>query len=176
MKYLRKFTTSEEYNQFLEGKEYVEPYVAVISNGEVDDTGDLKKEVIYKALPPKSLFPFYITTTYRKEYYGQWLISYNHYWDATLDSTELYDTLFNALEPNEAQIFQVPDEFLLEHPIYVDGHQIIYVSTERNDLVYGDILHFMTIDEWPLSEINFNDYSMWIQPNSVSLYVGESEI
>ena len=69
----------------------------------------------------------------------------------------------------------MPDEFLLEHPIYVDGHQIIYVSTERNNLVYGDILHIMMENEWPCSEFNMIDYACWLQPNSVNLYVGESE-
>lgn len=104
-------------------------------------------------------------------------ITTEHYWTVSTPDG-LYDTLFNQLVPPTGNIiyWTVPEVYLEENPIFIDGHKIIDIYTEGTTPENGCNLYFSTIDNWPLDNYSFADFYMWIRPNTIEIYVGEDAL
>lgn len=164
MKYLKLFSSETQYTAYKNSGDYITPNISIVKG----------EKYVYFNKKSKS---FNLITTYTSNP-GDWFITTEHYW--TVSTPEgLYDALFNNLIPplGNSISWEVHDVYLEENPIFIDGHKINYISTESYiKPTYGSTLYFGTIDDWPLDNYRFGDFHMWIRPDVIEIYVGESEL
>jgi hypothetical protein len=168
MKYIKRFKVSSDYDVFKNSNDYIEPNVCVISN-EID----INPIVILN----KSLFPYYINLRYHLEENNSSGFIIRHVYESKLDSPELYDTLYKQLyhrEDGAYNDFEISKEFLMENPIYLDGHQILYINTESNGNAYGVNLYWSASNNYPgnLYGSCYNSYH-YLGPNNISCFYEE---
>ena len=147
MKYLKLFETSNDYEVFKNSDEYITPHVIVCKDTD---------EVNYQEFIPPSIFPLYLTVNRTWEEESSW--GRNMYWEIDLPDEKLYNELNNAfiLYEYNTQIMVLPDGWLDEHPIYVDGHKIINITKEsgtiyfqiENDYPYYEIINSVLVSGW----------------------------
>lgn len=137
MKYIKLFNSESEYLTYKNSEDYITP------NTSLDKL--TKKVYFNKKLKP--LFPCYLQTTYSTTYNESYFIR-THIYTVQLESSRLHDTLYNNLVLPDGYVFSfVPDEFLDENPIYIDGHRVSGITYEQNLWLYVS-----TNDSYPFSQ------------------------
>ena len=137
MKYLKLFNSETEYITYKNSEDYITPNICI---------DKLAKKVWFnKKL--KKLFPCYLQTSYSTSYIESDFIRI-HTYTVQLESSQLYDTIYNNLIIPDGDIYGiVPEEFLNENPIYIDGHQVSSINQEASSPLYVS-----TIDNYPFSQ------------------------
>ena len=164
MKYLKIFNSGTEYTIYKNSESYIRPNISL------DKT---EKKQVHFNKPP--FFPCYLQTTYSTRYDIDRLIRIHEY-TVQLESSELYDTLFNNLVWHNEWDHSVPSEFLNKISIYIDGHRVSSVCDEfkPTNQEYGIPLWVSTTDNYPGSTYyNYEpggiyDSIVSLRPNSLT--------
>jgi hypothetical protein len=162
MKYIKLFSSEDYHTEYKNSKDYITPNVIIVES---------EKKVYFN----KSIFPCYLQTTYSTSYDVDRLIR-THTYTVQLESSELYDTLFNNLVWFTEYNHSVPVEFLDKKPIYIDGHRVSCVNNEfnLNNQEYGIPLWVSTVDNYPDSKYHnyepggIYDTYISLRPNSLT--------
>jgi hypothetical protein len=164
MKYIKLFNSETEYTTYKNSENYITPNICVEKT---------KKRVFFN-MKLKPLFPCYLQTTYSTTYSEQYFIR-THTYTVQLESPRLYDILFNNLVWYNEFNHSVPEEFLNENPIYIDGHRVSSVCDEfkPTNQEYGIPLWVSTVDQYPDSKYSeyepggIRDMTASMSPNSL---------
>lgn len=136
MAHLKVFENKNEYETFKNSDEFIAPNVSYVPEG---------LAVKYTA---ESMFPLHLsfTKTWTEKKSG--LIFY--YWKSKLYTTRLYNLLNASFIQNDYDILILPDNWLDEHPIFIDGHQVTQITKEYNRIfIYCE-------DNYPFNQIPEN--------------------
>lgn len=138
MKYLKLFNDINSYGSYIDSSNYITPHVALCIN---------EKEIKYK---PKSIFPLHLTVNRSWEEVDQYRFKY-YYYEILLPNNKLYKELEKVfiLQNNMTHLYALPDGWLDEHPIDVDGHKVTSIIKEydriyfhiEGDYPYNDIIN-----------------------------------
>lgn len=136
MKHFKIFTNLNDYNQYIENGDYITPHVALCENDE---------QVKYK---PINIFPLHLTVN--KSWVENDQYNFKHYYyEILLPNNRLYKELEKAfiLVSNIDSYHVLPDGWLDEHPIDVDGHKVTLITKEYNRI------YFYIEDDYPYTDI-----------------------
>ena len=177
MKYTKIIRNKSEYDSFIYGPEFISPNITFIN--------DNQKSLYQKKIGP---FPFYLNLVCNSDYNPNYFIE-THTYSANFNNSELYNSLFKQLTnydgPPENLI--VPEKFLRENPIYVNGHQITHIGNEGLGDKYGVPLYWSTLDDYPSNQYDsphsvyhsispikiMCDVDVWKFPEKLILPIGQ---
>lgn len=137
MAHLKVFENKNEYEIFKNSNEFIAPNVSYVPEG---------LAVNYTA---ESMFPLHLSFTKTWNEKDTGFTSY--YWEAKLYTTRLYN-LLNAsfIQSDYESVLILPDNWLDEHPIFIDGHQVTHISKEYSRI-------FISFeDDYPFNQLSEN--------------------
>ena len=143
MKYIRRFKTSSDYEAFKTSDDYITPHIVLCED-------NIEKPI----LKEESIFPLYLTVNRSWENNSFDLAMY---WEIDLPNERLYNELNDAFiwDDKNTQIMVLPDGWLDEHPIFVDGHKVIGIQKEYSRIFFN------IEDDYPYNEI-INGGNYWV--------------
>ena len=124
----------------LRGGEYITPNISLIDDG---------KRVYSEKKATISMFPLYLNISENWEednLFG----SKDYYWKVNIPDG-LYDTINNALIPTGdiSYIYTIPEQWLNDNPIYIDGHKVNTIFKEYN------MIYIYCENDYPFTNIVF---------------------
>lgn len=95
------------------------------------------------------MFPLYLNISENWEE-NNWFGSKDYYWKVNIPDG-LYDTINNTLiiSDIEPTIHIIPEQWLNDNPIYIDGHKINKVTKENN------VIFIRCENDYPFTNIEF---------------------
>lgn len=137
MAHLKVFENKNEYETFKNSDEFIAPNVSYVPEG---------LAVNYTA---ESMFPLHLSFTKIWNEKGPHFTTYN--WKSKLYTTRLYN-LLNAsfIQSSTENILILPDNWLDEHPIFIDGHKVTSINKEDSRIfIYVE-------DDYPFNQSSEN--------------------
>jgi hypothetical protein len=112
------------------------------------------------------MFPLYLNISENWEEDGLFGLK-NYYWKVNIPDG-LYDTINNALilSDTEPTIHNMPEQWLNENPIYIDGHKVNNIFKEY------DAIYINCENAYPFIDVNFSsEYYGKIYQNEICFYL-----